>query len=151
MFESAHQSGLRFECQQCSSCCSGGPGYVWLSEADISLLANHLNLSIDIFIQTFCRFVEVEGGKALSLRERKNYDCIFLEGGRCSVYEARPVQCRRYPFWEEIIATEEDWEAEKRYCPGVGRGGIVSPEAIADSILEMCANQRKIFTNMETR
>jgi Fe-S-cluster containining protein len=149
MFESAHQCGLRFECRQCSSCCSGGPGYVWLSEADINLLANHLNLSVDTFIQRSCRFVEVEGGKALSLRERKNYDCIFLENGRCSVYEARPAQCRRYPFWEEIIATEEAWKAEQRYCPGVGKGDLVPPEAITDAILELRANPHRIFPDIK--
>ena len=145
MFESAHRRGLRFECQQCSSCCCGGPGYVWLPDADIALLADHLNLAVDAFMQTCCRFVEVEGGRALSLRERKNYDCVFLENGRCSVYEARPVQCRRYPFWEEIIATEEAWLSEQRYCPGVEKGDIIPPEAIADAILELRANPRKIF------
>lgn len=145
MFESAHRCGLSFECQKCSSCCSGGPGYVWLSEADIGLLAERLNLAVDEFVATFCRFVEVEGGKALSLRERKNYDCVFLEDGRCSVYDARPVQCRRYPFWEDIVATEEAWKAESAYCPGVGKGSIVSPEAIADAVLEMRSHPRKLF------
>jgi len=145
LFESAHRCGLKFECQQCSSCCGGGPGYVWLSEADIALLAAHLKLETEIFVATYCRTVEVEGGRALSLRERKNYDCVFLESGRCAVYPARPVQCRRYPFWEEIIATEESWKAESAFCPGVGKGSLVSPEIITDAILEMRAHPRKLF------
>lgn len=145
MFESAHRCGLKFECLKCSSCCGGGPGYVWLSEADIGNLSERLGLAADVFVSTCCRFVEVEGGRALSLRERKNYDCIFLEEGRCSVYDTRPAQCRRYPFWEEIVASEEAWKAESAYCPGVGKGPIVAPEAIADAILEMRANPRKLF------
>ena len=94
---------------------------------------------------TYCRYVEVEGGRALSLRERKNYDCVFLETGRCSVYQARPAQCRCYPFWEEIIASEETWKAESAFCPGVGKGSIKSPETITDAILEMHAHPRKLF------
>lgn len=145
MFEAAYRCGLKFECQKCSSCCGGGPGYVWLSEADIGLLMERLGLEFDTFVATYCRFVEVEGGRALSLRERRNYDCVFLDGCRCSVYESRPAQCRRYPFWEEIIATEESWKAEAEHCPGVTKGSIVPPETIADAVLEMRANPRKLF------
>lgn len=145
MFEKAHRCGLRFECKKCSSCCGGGPGYVWLSDADIKLLMKRLGLDFNAFVTTYCRFVDVGGGKALSLRERGNYDCLFLENGRCSVYEARPTQCRRYPFWEEVVATEEAWKAESAYCPGVESGPVVPPEEIAGAILEMRANPRKIF------
>ncbi len=86
MFEAAFKDGLRFECTACSDCCTGSPGYVWLSDADISVLCDHFDLmSIDEFAASFCRYVDAEGGRALSLREKNLYDCIFLEEGRCSV------------------------------------------------------------------
>lgn len=34
-----------------------------------------------------------------ALRRKPDGDCIFLEGGRCTVYEARPFICRTYPFY----------------------------------------------------
>ena len=27
--------GLTFTCQQCGNCCTGGPGYVWISDEEI--------------------------------------------------------------------------------------------------------------------
>lgn len=49
--------------------------------------------------------------------------CIFLdgEGKMCTIYAARPVQCRTYPYWPSIIDSEAAWSNE----------GVSSP---ADSI-----------------
>jgi hypothetical protein len=41
---------------------------------------------------------------------------------RCSVYDARPTQCRTYPFWRESMLTPLDWEAEAARCEGVAAG-----------------------------
>ena len=32
-----------------------------------------------------------------ALRKKPDGDCMFLEGGRCTVYESRPGVCRNYP------------------------------------------------------
>ena len=146
MFEAAFKDGLRFECTACSDCCTGSPGYVWLSEADISVLCAHFgHMSIEEFAASFCQYVKVEGGLALSLREKNLYDCIFLEKGRCSVYADRPIQCKTYPFWEEILQTAESWHGESRHCPGIGEGAPVSSERIADAVLLRRSNPPRIF------
>lgn len=142
MFESAQKCGLRFECTQCSYCCTGSPGYVWLSGADIDGLLEFLGLAFDDFVQRYCRYVEVEGGHALSLAEEANYDCVFLKAGGCSVYGARPVQCRTYPFWDEILDSERNWMSEAKYCPGIGKGLAVPPEKIAETLLLGQSNPR---------
>lgn len=39
--------------------------------------------------------------------------CVFLEGTRCGVWGARPVQCATYPFWPELMHPGEvgfSWE-----------------------------------------
>ena len=43
----------------------------------------------------------------------KGHGCTFLtrEGG-CGVYEARPVQCRAYPFWPRVLKSPETWNHE---------------------------------------
>jgi hypothetical protein len=145
MLEDASSRGLRFECQQCSYCCTGSPGFVWLSDADIAGFCAFFAMDLQEFSRVYCRSIEVEGGRALSLREKSGYDCIFLEGGRCSVYAARPVQCRTYPFWEEILETETSWKAEASCCPGIGCGALVPPEKIAAAFLEMRAHTRRLF------
>jgi Fe-S-cluster containining protein len=36
--------------------------------------------------------------------------CAFLDGARCTVYEARPTQCRTFPFWKENLRRRGSWE-----------------------------------------
>jgi Fe-S-cluster containining protein len=119
--------GLRFSCRQCGKCCRGPePGYVWVDVEDVDRLARRLGLSRDDFGRRFLR--QVEG--RLSLVERPNADCIFWEEGRgCTVYEDRPPQCRTFPFWPEVIATEASWRA-RSWCHGVGSGRLYAKDEI---------------------
>jgi Fe-S-cluster containining protein len=57
----------------------------------------------------------------ISLKERRAghiYDCILFdaESSGCTVYSARPSQCRTYPFWPWNRERTETLKAE---CPGV--------------------------------
>ena len=113
--------GLRFRCQgpECGECCSGkhGPGAVWLGLEEIKRLASHLGLTVPEMRRRYLRRLQ---GRT-SLRERANFDCIFyLPGEGCSVYEARPLQCRTYPFWGRILASRVTWDLEAEKCPGIG-------------------------------
>ena len=38
------------------------------------------------------------------------------------MYDARPTQCRTYPFWRENMLTPHDWQAEGARCEGVAAG-----------------------------
>src|SRR5687768_4609383 len=92
-----YTDGLRFMCTQCGNCCTGGPGFVWISVEEVVRLARHLKLSPEEVVEKYCRKVD---GK-FSLRERRNargeYDCIFLkeeaarrkEGDETVVYSKR--------------------------------------------------------------
>jgi hypothetical protein len=130
----------RFECTRCNGCCSGQPGYVWLSQKDLSNLSEFTGLSKRMFALTYCKPVDIGLATTLSLKEKRNHDCIFLESTGCSVYPARPAQCRTYPFWEPILEDEEHWASEGKECPGIGKGPIISPETIIHSILERREN-----------
>jgi len=137
-----------FECTACSFCCSGAPGYVWLSREDLDRLLTYLELEQAAFIQNYCRWIKTGEGKALSLQEKKSgeatYDCIFLKHGKCSVYPARPLQCRTYPFWSEIVTTKKGWEEESHSCPGIGRGSSVPRKQIED-YLTARRNHRRLY------
>ena len=132
-----YADGLRFACTQCGNCCTGPPGYVWITDDDIAQLAKHFGLDRERFLERYAR--KLRG--RWSLREHKTkhgYDCIFLdresEPGKavCSLYEARPTQCRTWPFWPENLTTPKTWEKVKREtpCPGMDNGQFVSVDEI---------------------
>jgi uncharacterized protein len=125
-----YSEGLRFECTGCGDCCTGGPGYVWVNQAEIDALARRLGLPVDEFEQRFVR----EVGVRRTLKERKNYDCVFLdaETRKCTVYEDRPRQCRTWPFWNSTVKTPDAWERTCAVCPGSGHGRLYSLEAIEE-------------------
>ena len=135
MFREAEEIGLRFECNGCRQCCCGGPGYVWLSKQDLSALSAGLGLNEQAFFATYCRRVRVQDGYVLSLNERTDYSCVFLCDSGCKIYKFRPVQCRTYPFWSEVLETSLTWSEEGNACPGIGTGRLYTPEEIYQSIV----------------
>src|SRR5438105_12800885 len=73
-----YADGLKFTCTQGGNCCTGGPGYVWISQEELSRLAEYVKLSLDEVIEKYARRI----GNRFSLKERRNagsYDCIFLQ------------------------------------------------------------------------
>lgn len=122
-----YRDGLAFECTRCGACCTGAPGYVWVDAPQIAGLAEFVGLPFDEFTRRYVRQV----GESFSLIERPNGDCIFWERDTgCTVYSARPEQCRTWPFWPENIETPGDWGRVKEGCPGAGRGPVISLEEI---------------------
>ncbi len=123
MQKSFYKDGLQFECTQCSTCCRFDPGYVFISLSDLNTLTAFIHISRDRFIKKFCRIVTVGDEKRLSLKEKTNYDCIFWKfPGGCTVYEARPFQCRSYPFWSACLRSDTSWSNEALSCPGINTG-----------------------------
>jgi Fe-S-cluster containining protein len=118
--------GLRFRCKRCGRCCTGEPGYVWVSQDEIHRIARFLNLSEDEFSSKYCRRVLIK----ISLVERPNGDCIFFTPAGCQIYPVRPLQCRTFPFWDDIISSPENWQAASYRCPGIGSGRLYSRKEI---------------------
>lgn len=110
------KEGLRFSCTGCGECCTGSPGYVWITEQEAEEMARFLGISLDAFAKTYTRKV----GDRFSLKEHpKTYDCVFLKEKRCMLYSARPKQCRTFPWWQENLETPADWEEAARRCEGI--------------------------------
>jgi Fe-S-cluster containining protein len=125
-----YQSGLRFECTRCSSCCRHTPGYVFLSSADLDVLSLALGMNRQDVLRTYCRQVPLGLARRISLKEKANFDCILWENGGCSVYQSRPLQCRSFPFWSGCVSSLEEWEHHGRQCPGIGRGALHTRQEI---------------------
>lgn len=111
-----YRDGIRFECTECGGCCTGSPGYVWVSEQEIEKMAAFLKLSVSQFVHRYVRQV----GDRYSLKElHPNFDCVFLEGKKCRIYPVRPKQCRTFPFWPEHLLSPETWKAAAAHCEGI--------------------------------
>ncbi len=124
-----YQDGLRFQCQpNCGACCSQ-LGEVYVNGAEAHRLATHLRLTAPQFRKRYLRRVH---GR-YSLRDRDAGGCIFLgEDLRCTVYDARPNQCRTYPFWPHLLASRLAWDWESLKCPGIGQGEMVPASRIKE-------------------
>jgi uncharacterized protein len=122
------KDGLRFQCTQCGDCCTGAPGYVWVNAEEIAALAAHAGLEVNEFEAQFVRRV----GSRKSLIEYENGDCVFFDSKarKCNVYEARPQQCRTWPFWDSNIRTPQAWKETCDVCPGSGKGKLYSVEEV---------------------
>ena len=125
-----YREGLAFECTRCGACCTGAPGYVWVTPEEVARLADVRGETIDAFSRKFIRQV----GNRYSLIEKPGGDCVFWDREvGCTVYEARPVQCRTWPFWTENVETPEAWNRVTRICPGSGQGRLFTVEEIRAS------------------
>ena len=131
MLDLWYQSGLRFECSRCGHCCTGAPGYVWVTDDELLAIAG---LRGEESSETRARFTRLVGRRR-SLREKENGDCVFYDKDHgCTIYPARPAQCRTWPFWESNTVTPEAWQRTAEICPGCNRGELVSAEEITARI-----------------
>lgn len=111
-----YEDGLKFKCTGCGKCCTGAPGYVWLTDDDIEKFADHFKISQKEFLQKYTRYVKGH----YSLNEiPKHYDCVFFKDTKCTVYNARPKQCRTFPFWDENLKSKEAWDSVAIDCEGI--------------------------------
>ena len=83
-----------YECQRCTACCRW-PGEVKLTDEDITAMAIHLSLSERDFIEKYTQLRWFRLG--LSLAEKPNGECVFLDGIDCRVQPVKPQQCRDFP------------------------------------------------------
>ena len=123
-----YKDGLKFTCSQCGDCCTGAPGHVWVNSDEIAALAATQGLEVEEFEEKYVRRV----GMRKSLIEFSNGDCVFFDSKnrKCTVYGARPRQCRTWPFWGSNLKTPADWAYACRVCPGSGQGELHKLEEI---------------------
>lgn len=97
-----------FECQRCNACCKQ-PGFVYLDENDTLRASSYLNLHSYDFTDKYC---DLEDRRHLVLKKNPDESCVFLSEKGCQIHEAKPEQCRSFPFkWR----TPASWD----YCEGL--------------------------------
>ena len=126
-----YKDGLKFKCTECGKCCTGQPGFVWTTDAEVEAMAKKLHMTVQAFKMRYIRKKE----NRLALVEKKvgegDKACIFLKEKRCEIYEARPQQCRTFPWWKENLQSEESWKVAALGCEGISeKASVVKYEAI---------------------
>ncbi len=97
--------GIFYQCQRCAACCRW-PGFVKITEVEITAIAEHLGLTEADFIDRFTRLRP--GRDGLALIDKPNGECAFLEGRDCRLQAVKPGQCRgfpnawNFPGWREV-------------------------------------------------
>jgi Fe-S-cluster containining protein len=113
--KAAEEIQEQIDCRQCAECCRVTE--VQLVERDVEKLAHFLGFSEKEFLENHT--MRDEDGK-LILRRTDN-GCEFLDGNECTVYEARPSNCERFPHLLRGSGSLESkmWDFVDRatYCP----------------------------------
>jgi len=114
-FKFAFDPTACFSCE--GRCCTGESGYIWITPKEMQDIADLLEYDFDDFTSKFVKKV----GYRYSLVEKKvddSYECVFFDSKlkRCSIYEARPKQCRTFPFWDSF---KDDVDEVVKECPGI--------------------------------
>lgn len=93
------QIRLRTNCAECvNKCCSQPLDWVYVTEGEIEALESASGVPRSEFIEPIRN--EINGLTFQTLR----LPCRFLDtGGKCTVYEARPLICRVFPFYPDPL------------------------------------------------
>lgn len=125
--------GLKFECQQSGKCCvsHGEYGFVYVTKKDRQNMARLLKMTTLQFTRKFCS--KTDGVFHINDTGK---DCLFLLNKKCTVYSARPTQCKTWPFWPETMSAKAWKKDVVSFCPGVGKGKTWTAKEISQNIDE---------------
>jgi uncharacterized protein len=134
------ESDLRFRCRKgCTNCCEAG-GHVYLTPNDIAQAALHLGMDSQEFEERHVvRRLHVARIKVDRDAKGKQAHCPFLSETGCSIHEAKPLQCRTFPFWPEVVESKAAWKKTGERCPGIDTGPLIQIETIASRVAEVKA------------
>jgi len=106
----------RIDCTQCANCCKVAT--VTITERDTERLARYLRIPAAKFRAEYT-VESAEEGRIL--RRTDATGCTFLDGTTCTVYDARPDTCQRFPHIVRGSGSlaSRMWQFTDRacYCP----------------------------------
>ena len=106
----------QIDCLQCANCCRVATAKV--TERDVERLAKYLRIKPARVMADYVVKSEEEG---LILQRDKKTGCVFLNGNECTVYDARPESCQKFPHVVRGNGSilSRMWELIDRacYCP----------------------------------
>jgi len=118
------QAGFNYKfdetkCETCGGkCCIGESGYIWITPQEILKLSKNLNISQQELIDKYLIKYNYRYSIKEKIISKDNFACIFFDTNKmqCSVYDARPNQCRTFPFWDYFRNNVKELKEE---CPAI--------------------------------
>jgi Fe-S-cluster containining protein len=111
----AEEAHAQIDCRECAECCRVTE--VEITERDIEHLAKFLGIANSDFIAQYT----ATGEDGEMILKRTKGGCVFLDGNECTVYEARPANCERFPHLLKGAGSipSRMWQFVDRatYCP----------------------------------
>lgn len=131
-----YKEGVRFECTACGDCCRR-EGDVFFSpeEARRAVKAAYDSEATPEAFVGELWLEEWDGTYRMPVPVGGR--CAFLkDDNRCEIHAVKPLQCRTYPFWPEILRGERHWKAEAKWCEGIDRGEPIEAAEVAQRLNE---------------
>ncbi len=168
------ENGVYFTCETCGSCCRGfKEGEVYLYQDDIKRLAKHLKIRGTLGLKQFAKeYLKViddsffwkepgeEKGKTYRYKSLgfkftgDDEHCDFLKENECTIYKARPFQCRAFPIgWNMLINSVSNFNDYSKKCPALqnsldNKGKFYSKEEIIKWANEEYEMEKEYFFEM---
>jgi Fe-S-cluster containining protein len=120
-----------FTCKRCGKCCRSkfGDNTVTVFPSEVRAIMEATGMGwLDVARPHESDDVDSQGlyhTFEWALCKKNDGDCAFLEGGKCAIYQHRPLICRTYPM------RLEGAELELYECDGLGTGTMGDEEARA--------------------
>jgi Fe-S-cluster containining protein len=168
------ENGIGFSCKMCGVCCRGfNEGEVYIFKDDIIRLSKYLGLKGKKGLAEFAkRYLKVIKNtfyyKEPGADRGKNYKfdtlgfkftgkdehCTFLKDNKCSIHEARPFQCRCFPFWQMMVESKKNLVNYSKKCAGLkesleNKGTFYSPEKMIEWARREYEIEKEYFLEMK--
>ncbi len=134
----------RFSCKRCAGCCRAacGDNVVAVFPGEVrNIMAASGKSWFEVARPPESDDFDANGFRHAFewvLRRKPNGDCVFLDEGRCTIYDVRPHICRTYPFRLEA------GKLEQYECDGLAAGSsdtgdlaILAQALVSRSICEL--------------
>jgi uncharacterized protein len=95
-----------YQCDRCTACCKW-PGDVKVEDDEIQAIADFLGIDFYRFVRDYTRLRTNRTG--LSLVEKENHECMWLDGNVCKLQSVKPRQCKGFP-------NQWNFQGWKEYC-----------------------------------
>jgi Fe-S-cluster containining protein len=165
------EKGIEFSCQMCGKCCTGlNEGEVYLYEKDVLRLTKLLNIRgikhLREFAEKYFKIVDdsffwkepgAQRGKTYRYKSLgfkftgEDEHCHFLKNNICTVHEARPFQCRSFPFWQMMVSSKKNFDTYTKKCKGLQllKGKFHTREEILKWAQDEYEMEKKYFFKMK--
>jgi len=92
---------MGFECKHCGQCCVDECTQINISIADIIRIQKFLNCNTSEVMEKIGikPFGDPENTNQFEYELGLNIPCAFRNGEKCDIYEARPLNCRIFPYF----------------------------------------------------